>query len=64
MKNKLLVAQILVGLVALYGIISMIIQYEYEINNPDLALQDILRSGFIFIGSLLFIIYLKLFEKK
>jgi putative exporter of polyketide antibiotics len=63
-KNKLLVAKIFIGLVALFALISMFIQYEFEINNPDLALQDIIKSGFLFIGSLLLLIYLKLVEKK
>jgi putative exporter of polyketide antibiotics len=63
-KNKLIAAQIFVGIVALFGLLSMLIQYEFEVNNPDLALQDIVKSGFIFIGSLLLLIYLKLLEKK
>jgi putative exporter of polyketide antibiotics len=63
-KNKLLVAKIFIGLVALFALISMFIQYEFEINNPDLALQDIIKSGFLFIGSLLLLIYLKLVDKK
>jgi len=64
MKNKYTLLQIVIGLIAFYGLLSMLIQYEFELSNPELALQDIVKSGFIFLGSLLLLIYIKLFEKK